>query len=93
MNRQEDIEEILLNTCPVCKSSNNLEEVYLSDVKTSYDQIISQDVRISTDWSVNICTKCIVAWAVPTWVAFDENPNQEIYMEDHWNNDWEDEDI
>lgn len=69
MNRQEELEELLVNICPVCKSSDHLYEAYITDIECPIEQILEVEAKLSSEWQVTICSSCQVSWAVPSWTA------------------------
>lgn len=75
MCNQEELEEKLLQVCPVCKGADLVEMSFASDDE-AMEYLIDQcifDVNMSNEWDGRICKDCGISWAVCRWVSTDND--------------------
>ena len=78
MEKQQQIEEMLLDTCPVC-GGDLLIQTSIYETDAPIEGLVDQgvyNVNMSSEWDARLCESCGVAWAVCRWVTTDFNEEE-----------------
>lgn len=93
MSNQDNLEQKLFTSCPVCKS-NELIDITISCEEPPFEYLIEHnvtDLAISSEWDGKICRKCNISWSVARWVTkVEAEDNFDLNLKDleGYSNDW-----